>query len=468
MRLITLLGACALVALSTVRAQDANPAAAAAAAVPAAAEDNLVISAEGVKKDIDPSYYPSLKELEQRISSYNAYVTKKDAADKKDKKPVADPVEKKKEGKDKEEKKEEKDKKEKEKKGDEKKAPAAPAEKKEKTQQKAFKAADAEKKHAKKVSATHHSDEKDHHHQEKKEQQHHKVKKVQELSQHQKDHKFQALNNGGHHHHHHHHGHHGHHHHGHHGHHHHHHHPHHKGHHKKHGHKKHHHKKHHHDCVVYETITVVPTCPPAPTVDLLGGGGGRDIPDYTTLPDMPMDPSLDPFNGDIFDFPNTSEPSIMDEDGPHDSILDDNDDDDDEEADDDSSIGEHAVEGSGSVDDAPVIGDRYPFPGDNTPIDIIPSGLGLGDLNSPELVDAPGLADNNDASGEDDSDLYYGEPYEVEDGEVAEDEEDVDDDDIVGHDGAGTKQEHDKHHKRDQYQPQQGQAEERYQFLRRH
>ncbi|KAF8939338.1 hypothetical protein BGZ47_008221 [Haplosporangium gracile] len=395
MRLITLLGACALVTLSTVRAQDA-------AAAPAAAGNNLVISAEGVKRDIDPSVYPPLKGLEQRISSYNVYVSKKDAVDKKVA-PALATAEKKKEEEKNAAPAEKKDGKKKEKKPpaekkDEKEAEMKANSKEKKIQQKAFKAADADKKHAKKVLASaHHSDEKEHHHQEKKEQQHREEKKVQ-VHSHLQDQKFQALNNGGHHHHHHH---------GYNSHHHHHH-----GYHKKHGYKK---------------------RPPQEA---------RDIHVHT--------------GGEGAAFPS-SEPSIIANDSLHDGILDDNNNDDDEEDHDDSSAVEPANEGGGSVGDSSAIGNPYPLSGDNISSDAIP--FNHGNLVPSELIDAPDLAGNSDASDASDEDSYY------------DDEDDVDGDVIVGHGhGAGTKQQ-DEYHRRDQYQQrqqQQGHAGERYQFLRRH
>ncbi|KAF9432121.1 hypothetical protein BGZ76_011244 [Entomortierella beljakovae] len=80
MRYTTLLGALALIAMTTVRAQEAaavNP----DVAVDASVDPNAVvppveaISAEGVKA-VDPSSYPSLSEIESRIKIFNAYAVK--------------------------------------------------------------------------------------------------------------------------------------------------------------------------------------------------------------------------------------------------------------------------------------------------------------------------------------------------------------------------------------------------------
>ncbi|KAF9329252.1 hypothetical protein BG006_007637, partial [Podila minutissima] len=72
MKLITICLACALFALSSVKAEaPAQPAA--ALVVAAAANEEPLISAAGLKK-IDPSLYPSQEELEERINTFNAYV----------------------------------------------------------------------------------------------------------------------------------------------------------------------------------------------------------------------------------------------------------------------------------------------------------------------------------------------------------------------------------------------------------
>ncbi|KAF9130720.1 hypothetical protein BGW39_002768 [Mortierella sp. 14UC] len=186
MRLLTLLGACALVALSTVRAQDIP------APDVAAAGENVAISAEGVKKrpEFDPSVYPSL-ELEQRVHSYNAYVDKKAAsAEKKKAEPVATAETKEAKKVEPAEKKEEKDKKE------EKVKKAEPAEKKkddeaEKMVNKAkAKKVQEEKKQFKAAAVRHpsnkHPEKKKHeqHQHQAKHQEHHNDKKVQQQQHH--------------------------------------------------------------------------------------------------------------------------------------------------------------------------------------------------------------------------------------------------------------------------------------------
>ncbi|KAF9367274.1 hypothetical protein CPB97_005993, partial [Podila verticillata] len=75
MRLNTILSACALFALSSVKAH--TPAPNAVPVVAAASNGQPSISAEGQKK-IDPSLYPSLSELEERTIIFNDFVAQKE------------------------------------------------------------------------------------------------------------------------------------------------------------------------------------------------------------------------------------------------------------------------------------------------------------------------------------------------------------------------------------------------------
>ncbi|KAG9063583.1 hypothetical protein KI688_004468 [Linnemannia hyalina] len=268
MRLITIgLGACALFALSTVQAQEA-------AVVPlipptaAAAEGELVISAEALKEKV---VYPSLSELESRVHIFNAFVAeKKDKAAEKEKEKKVTAMKVKTDGEKKKDKKEAKENKTKAVEAEEKKAvkDKEVAKEKKTKAQKVFKATSAKKKvkdgqektkkeagdhrhkaaqeHGKQQHEQHHADKLDHSHH------HHKLnaaaaakKKHSHAKQHH--HHMKAQNNNKH----------------------------------KPTKTKHHHHHHHDDCIVYETITVVPVCKPISDV---GADSGSFLNPYGKYP----------------------------------------------------------------------------------------------------------------------------------------------------------------------------------------
>ncbi|KAG0304980.1 hypothetical protein BGZ97_001279, partial [Linnemannia gamsii] len=357
MRLITIgLGACAIFALSTVQAQEA--------AAPADAGGKVILAEEMKKKVI----YPSLSELESRVQIFNAFVADKHDLSAADKKVIAAEPKAKEEAKKTypaavaEKAKEVKEKKTTAAAAEEKKAAKLAKEKKmnaaekkdvkeKKKAQKAFKASSAKKKskavkktkggHARKEKAGHHGKkaaaghgnkkkaagghyydkkQKEHNHQNQQKehkQQHHQYADKLDHSHHQKSNTTTTK--------------------------------------KKHPHaKQHHHQTKTHnndkptktkhdddDCIVYETITVVPRCKPTPSL--------CPFPVIDPLPDVDTGRIPNPFAnippfGGLIPPIETDHPGVDSIANPapgHGSILDNNDDDDEDDEydeDDNSSI----------------------------------------------------------------------------------------------------------------------------------